>query len=114
IGDTFFAFDLLESACIDLRQETYQQRLRMLEIIVRSNDPVLIRLVQTATTATAKQAMLGRLKGLRREGLVFKRHLATHTAGRPASGGDWLKLKFTATASCIVAGSNGAKRSVKL
>lgn len=44
----------------------------------------------------------------------FKRLDAPYTAGRPASGGDQLKLKFTATASCIVAGTNGTKRFVKL
>jgi bifunctional non-homologous end joining protein LigD len=31
-----------------------------------------------------------------------------------ASGGSQVKVKFTAAASCIVAGTNGAKRSVKL
>jgi len=58
--------------------------------------------------------MLGQLKARNKEGIVFKRHLAPHTPGRPASGGDWLKIKFTATASCIVAGTNGRKRSVAL
>ena len=45
---------------------------------------------------------------------MFKRHDAPYTAGRPASGGTQLKLKFTATCSCIVAGINGSKRSVRL
>lgn len=45
---------------------------------------------------------------------MFKRHGAPHSPGRPASGGDQLKLKFIATARCIVAATNGAKRSVKL
>jgi len=45
---------------------------------------------------------------------VFKQSSAPYTPGRPASGGNHLKLKFTATASCIVAKVNGTKRSVAL
>ena len=58
--------------------------------------------------------MLDALRRLKAEGVVFKRHAAPYTPGRPASGGDQLKLKFTATASCIVAKANGTKRSVAL
>jgi hypothetical protein len=49
-----------------------------------------------------------------KEGIVFKRRDAAYVPGRPASGGDQLKLKFTATASAIVAGADGSRRSVKL
>jgi bifunctional non-homologous end joining protein LigD len=45
---------------------------------------------------------------------VFKHRHAPYTPGRPATGGAQLKHKFCATASCIVAGVNGSKRSVKL
>jgi bifunctional non-homologous end joining protein LigD len=45
---------------------------------------------------------------------VFKRRDAPHAAGRPASGGPQLKLKLRATASCLVAGANRSKRSVRL
>lgn len=114
IGDTLFAFDLLESACANLRMQPYAKRMRALAVIVGSDGGAPIRTVETATSATAKQAMLGRLKGANKEGIVFKRHLAPHSVGRPASGGDWLKIKFTAMASCIVAGANPGKRSVAI
>ncbi len=73
-----------------------------------------IRYAETVTTKTQKLAMLNRLRQERKEGIVFKRNTAHYVPGRPASGGDQLKLKFTATASCIVAGANGSRRSVKL
>ena len=73
-----------------------------------------VRLVQTACTATAKRQLLVQLRRDNREGAVFKRASAPYTPGRPASGGDQLKLKFTATASCIVVKGNGTKRSVAL
>jgi bifunctional non-homologous end joining protein LigD len=80
--------------------------------IIVSGQP--ITLVRTASKTADKRAMLATLRRQNKEGLVFKRIESPHTPGRPASGGDWLKLKFTATCSCIVAGANGSKRSVKL
>ena len=114
VGDVLHAFDILESACADFRSQPYVKRLRELERILGTDQAAPVRVVPTAKTATAKQKLLGTLKGASREGMVFKRHLAPYTAGRPASGGDQIKLKFTAACSCIVAGSNGSKRSVRL
>jgi bifunctional non-homologous end joining protein LigD len=112
IGDVLIVFDLLESACVNLRSEPYSKRLKILNQAVGAEGAV--RLIDTATTARAKAAMYRRLKEQKREGIVFKHHNAPYTPGRPNSGGDQLKLKFCATASCIVAGNNGSKRSVVL
>jgi bifunctional non-homologous end joining protein LigD len=121
IGDTFYAFDLLEWACNDHRALPYSKRLRTLDNLLsivagngNSSALAAIRGVETATTWRAKKALMARLREQHKEGVVFKRHDASYTPGRPASGGPQLKLKFTATASCIVAGSNGTRRSVKL
>jgi bifunctional non-homologous end joining protein LigD len=114
VGDVLIVFDLLENACRDIRTETYGKRLKALGNIFRDVAPGPIRLIQTATTRSAKTAIWRMLQEQKREGIVFKRLAAPYTPGRPASGGDQLKFKFTATASCIVAGANGAKRSVKL
>src|SRR5205814_886060 len=56
---------------------------------------------------------LSKLRGGNREGVVFKRHDAPYRAGRPASGGPWLKHKFTTSGSFIVSTIN-EKRSVGL
>ena len=74
----------------------------------------LIRPVETAIGTPAKRAMLASLRARKAEGIVFKRADAVYAPGRPASGGSQRKFKFTASASCIVAGRNTSRRSVAL
>jgi bifunctional non-homologous end joining protein LigD len=114
IGDTFVVFDLLEHACVNLRGEPYNRRLKALYDLVANDPKQPLYAAETAMGTTAKRAMWDRLKQQRREGVVFKRRTALYMPGRPNSGGDALKLKFTATASCVVVRSKGAKRSVML
>jgi len=114
VGDAYFAFDLLEEDGVDLRKEPYSRRLDALVAIVASEGRSVIRTRATATRTAQKREMLEALYRIKAEGVVFKRHASPYTPGRPASGGDQLKLKFTATASCIVAKVNGTKRSVAL
>ena len=45
---------------------------------------------------------------------MFKRIESSYVPGRPASGGDQLKVKFNATATCKVLHRNGSKRSVAI
>ena len=114
VGDVYVAFDLLEKAHADQRGAPYIDRLSKLCRMLESSSTGPIRLAQTACSAAAKHELLARLRRENREGVVFKRSAAPYTPGRPASGGDQLKLKFTATASCIVARANRTKRSVAL
>ncbi len=114
VGDIHVAFDVLAQGGVDLRKEPYHHRLAELGNMLESSGDGPIRLVQTATAASDKRDKLLWFRRENREGVVFKRSASPYTAGRPASGGDQLKLKFTATASCIVAKVNGAKRSVAL
>jgi bifunctional non-homologous end joining protein LigD len=114
VGDVLIVFDLLEQACVDLRGQTYRQRLTALSGLLAPGGEAPIRTLTTATTKAKKQTLLETLRSTNREGVVFKRHAAPYTPGRPASGGDQRKLKFTATASCIVLAINPGKRSVSL
>ena len=116
VGETYIAFDLLERGNVNLRQAPYSRRLTDLHDMLESGgcQQGPIRLVKTARTATMKRQMLAQLGRENREGAVFKLASAPYTPGRPASGGDQLKLKFTATASCLVVKTNGTKRSVAL
>ena len=114
VGDTYFAFDLLERAGVDFWHESYNVRLAGLYDMLGPGDKCPIRFVKTAYSAAQKNEMLAQLRRDRREGIVFKRSSAPYTPGRPASGGTQLKLKFTATASCIVAKASKTKRSVAL
>ena len=114
VGDTYFAFDLLEQDGTDLRGDPYSRRLGALGDIVTPGGEEAIRVRGTATSPAQKREMMAALRRIKAEGVVFKNHAAPYTSGRPASGGDQLKLKFTATASCIVAKAKGTKRSVAL
>jgi bifunctional non-homologous end joining protein LigD len=113
VGDSFIVFDVLQASKLDMRTYPYSRRYKHLVGLIGAESDE-IRVAHTADNVKDKQRMLGLLRRKNAEGAVFKRHLAPYAPGRPASGGDWRKLKFTATASCIVAGTNGAKRSVKL
>src|SRR5207244_11758498 len=57
IGDAFVAFDLLESACIDVRSQPYAKRYKALAAILSScgGDRSSIQLVETATRTAAKR-----------------------------------------------------------
>jgi len=108
VGEKLFVFDLLEFNETDLRGNAYKKRLTQLEEL-GLNDSIIV--VETAKTKVKKQQLYDRLKAADAEGIVFKKHAASYTAGRPNSGGNQLKFKFYATASVIVTAKN-AKRSV--
>jgi bifunctional non-homologous end joining protein LigD len=114
IGENLYAFDLLENACVDLRQQPCARRLvAMYELLATVGGGPIIP-VPTASTPSTKPSLLARLRQEGKEGIVFKRADSLYVPGRPASGGDQRKFKFTATVSCIVAGANGGRRSVAL
>lgn len=78
---------------------------------VYARAPGLGRLT-TAISTEAKRSLIATARANNEEGVCFKRLSATHSAGRPASGGDALKLKFVVSASVRVAVQNATKRSV--
>ncbi|MDM8556367.1 hypothetical protein QUF75_16715, partial [Desulfococcaceae bacterium HSG7] len=70
-----------------------------------------VTVIETAKTQKEKQRLYDRLQASGAEGVVFKKHAASYTAGRPKSGGNQVKFKFYATASVVVTKIND-KRSV--
>ncbi|OQY52167.1 MAG: ATP-dependent DNA ligase [Candidatus Parabeggiatoa sp. nov. 2] len=108
VGEKLFAFDLLEINNTDIKPTPYRERLSHLENLGLSGSIVV---VETAKTTEEKQQLYERLKASGSEGIVFKKHSAPYTAGRPNSGGNQIKFKFYATASVIVTKKND-KRSV--
>lgn len=58
------------------------------------------------------QSLIDHVEQEGREGVVFKRLGSVVAPGRPASGGDWLKLKFYETATVRTARIHTSKRSV--
>jgi bifunctional non-homologous end joining protein LigD len=115
IGDTLYAFDLLELDGDDLRGLPYKERYSALMNLV-AKSPVsggAVVLVKTAWNPKEKSRFQEELKKKNAEGIVFKDASAAFKAGRPSSGGSQLKYKFTSTASVLVTKVN-AQRSVAM
>jgi bifunctional non-homologous end joining protein LigD len=111
VGETFYAFDLLESGTRDLRQAPYWDRLKMLQARFSALGTTFI--VARTVIGKSKREYLKELKAAGKEGAVFKDLRASWAAGRPATGGTAIKCKFWATCSCVVAKVN-ARRSVEI
>jgi len=112
VGDTLYAFDLLEVKGNDLRQRRYLDRFSGLIMVIPPNLPAL-RWVSTAVDPNDKMEIYEELRQANSEGVVFKEVDAPYSPGRPNSGGTQLKYKFVESASFVVTGRN-AKRSVSL
>jgi bifunctional non-homologous end joining protein LigD len=113
IGDVLFAFDVLECDGQDYQSQPYRRRLVQLSNLLNRPNLRCIKLVQTATDPANKERLFRHLQSEQRERVVFKRLEAPYTPGRPNSGGNQLKHKFSATLSAVVAKLN-AQRSVEL
>jgi len=111
VGETFYAFDLLEDARGDWRHASYRDRLEALQ----AQFGKLGRNIVVATTAMgkSKRTFLADLKA------AAKRASCSRTCGRPGqrdgppAGAAPFKCKFWATCSCVVTKVN-ARRSVEI
>jgi bifunctional non-homologous end joining protein LigD len=113
VGETLHAFDLLEFNGSDLRHLGFLERFQILTACIPPRLEAL-RWISTVIGAQDKLETYEELRATHREGVVFKDIHAPHSAGRPNSGGPQLKFKFVESASFIVAGRNGTRRSVGL
>jgi bifunctional non-homologous end joining protein LigD len=112
VGEKYHAFDLL-AAADNRRGAPYSERLAELESGFGTIDCAAFAVAPTVFGASAKKAFVEGLRAADKEGAVFKDLRACWSAGRPASGGPALKLKFWATCSCVVLRVNN-RRSVEL
>lgn len=107
LGDSIMIFDYLDPKL------TYKERRIVLQNDFKFKGDI-IKIAPIAWTKSDKRALLKRLQKDNAEGIVFKRIDSMYIPGRPSSGGDQLKFKFCATASCVVSTINKTKRSVSL
>ena len=112
IGETLYLFDLLQLNGQDLAGLGYLERYAKLTALA-ANLPG-VQIVPIYTTTEEKRAAFARIKAARGEGVVFKKKTSHYKPGRPASGGNQLKYKFTASATLEVAAQTKGKRSVAL
>lgn len=113
IGNTIYVFGMLELDNCDLRNLSYIRSYEILEETLLGHTGNGLEIVPLAVTAKDKRALYERLKAENKEGIVFKLLAASHSAGRPNSGGSQLKKKFIESASVIVLDIND-KRSIKM
>ncbi len=112
IGDVLHVFDLHIHKGERIHTLPWLKRMRLAESLLAGCRQ--IKPVPVAVTTEQKQELWNQVLFENGEGVVFKRTNCPVTAGRPNSGGDWLKFKFTETASCCVMEINSGRRSVKI
>lgn len=119
IGQTLFAFDLLELNGLDMSgYSCIERHAKLKQLLVnevcetpRTKE---IQFVDFSRMHGEASAIMGALRDDEWEGFVLKRLASTYSPGRPNSGGDQLKFKFTQSVSAICLGANGDKRSIAL
>jgi bifunctional non-homologous end joining protein LigD len=114
LGDTLFAFDVIEIDGRSYRSEPFGARYAALEELLSAHRQSGIELVTATSRSEEKRAWLERFRREQREGIVFKLLDAPYTPGQPASGGPQRKFKFTESSTFVVSGVSSSKRSVSV
>lgn len=94
---SFYCFDILHAAGIDLRDAAYQERRRFLRQCVVQDSTIQIVHAQRDGVALYKAALDTGL-----EGVIGKRIASTYQSGKRSA--DWIKVKPQQTAEFIVIG----------
>lgn len=112
IGETLHVFDLHVFKGNSIRSLPWLERMRL--AVEALSGCKYIKCVPVAVTPAEKRALWNKVKMYHGEGVVLKLMDGGVKEGRPNSGGDWLKFKFTESASCEVHEIHPTKRSVAL
>ena len=112
VGETLHVFDMHVYKGNSIRALPWLKRMRLASETLAGCKQ--IKAVPVAATTDEKRALWDKVRAAHGEGVVFKRSNCEVSAGRPNSGGDWLKFKFTESASCEVLEIHPTKRSVAL
>ncbi len=117
LGARFCAFDLLEDQTVDLRREDYAFRhSRLVQRFGPSVYPA-IQIVPLALRQAEKRALFEALKAKNAEGIVFKMLGGIgYSAGKVENlnQAHAVKIKFYASAECVVTGWNSGRQSISL
>lgn len=112
IGDVLHVFDLHVFQGRSLHATPWLKRMRLAQIALAPCEH--LQALSVAVSISDKLRLWGEVSDAHGEGVVFKHRESLVSAGRPNSGGEWLKFKFTESASCCVMGINSGKSSVRL
>lgn len=108
IGETYHYFDCLIFDSIDISTKRYEERRSIANEILQDG-----KHIQAVGSRDCTYDGVAALRLMNAEGAVFKRKGSAYSPGRPNSGGDMLKFKFTESSTCIVTSINKA-RSVEV
>ena len=117
MGKSFIIFDIIRSRAGKFTDETFRERadwLGVLSSLVQgaSSIQVSVPLIADSSRDVNNFIQLHTLKN--REGIVLKNPKSAYSSGRPASGGDALKLKFWDSATVLVSSIHQHKRSIRV
>lgn len=111
VGDTYYAFDLIQLRGVDVRNQSYMARFRMLEMLFAAVGGATIKLSETAKTPEAKRAMHARITAEAGEGMVFKDADAPYEGFRSSRA---VKYKFWKSATVLVIARNDTGEKLDL
>lgn len=110
VGEVLYVFDVMMIAGECQRDLACLERKRKVDVLVnRLGNPANIVSIETAIGTEAKRALYARLRGQRKEGIVFKRIDASYGEGK---NDDQIKIKFIESATLQVASIHPTKRSI--
>jgi len=112
VGNIFKVWDIIDCSLLP-SNTNYIRRYYTIRHIIGTKNPN-IQVTRTAITMEEKIVLFNEMHMKNAEGVVFKRKNSLYHPGRPNSGGDQLKFKFTATCSVIIGEQNVGKRSVEM
>jgi bifunctional non-homologous end joining protein LigD len=113
IGDTYYAFDMLEAGHLDLRTNPYKNRVLVLENAIKAFKN--IKVVPVATAEKDKRDLMEHLMATNQEGIVFKKLDAPYEPGRRENALKTIavKVKFYAEVAAQIIDWTG-KQSVEV
>ncbi len=110
VGDTLYAFDVMEAHGTSLRASGFMARHGVLADLIKDlGEQSCVVVVEVAAGTAAKRAMYHELRASRAEGIVFKRRVSAYGCGENE---DQIKIKFVESATVQVVSIHPSKRSI--
>jgi bifunctional non-homologous end joining protein LigD len=98
----YWVFDILQLKGQDTKTAGFEERHQLLSILLKKFGTPYVKLAPVFVGPAEKRNLVESLRKQSAEGVVFKKGDAPYVAGRPNSGGNQRKLKFTKTADVFL------------
>lgn len=98
----YWVFDILQLKGQNTKEAGFEERHQLLSILIKKLGTPYVKLAPIYVGPGEKRNLVESLRKQNAEGVVFKKGDAPYVAGRPNSGGNQRKLKFTKTADVFL------------